>query len=243
MIISDWIWSECVGHSKVLSTWPWIFGQHLLVQTDDDVVSKGLHLIWCTITTGIIIHSTCSGQSWVCFFSNHSFQGLQWLYTWKFWPNNISANCHHSFTVISCISPSSILTLPLFKASPHLRLVPDSTLHESLISSYYHSSCIILLFTFILLRSFLSPPFRPSFRPSPVSLLIILVPVYLFIILYSLHVNIFCMWFFCALLHPLLSFPHCQGTSLNYLYITSQVSSQAWHCVLLVYLVMWLVIP
>src|ERR1700761_7471558 len=45
------------------STWPWIFGQHLLVQTDDDVVSNGLHLIWCTITTGIIIHSTCSGQS------------------------------------------------------------------------------------------------------------------------------------------------------------------------------------
>ena len=35
----------------------------------------------------------------------------------------------------------------------------------------------------------------------------------------------------------------CQGMSLNYLYITSQVSSQAWHCVLLAYLVMWLVIP
>ena len=44
------------------STWPWFFGQQLLVQTDDDVVSNGLQLIWCTITTGIIIHSTCSGQ-------------------------------------------------------------------------------------------------------------------------------------------------------------------------------------
>ena len=77
------------------STWPWFFGQHLLVQTDD-VVSNGLQLIWCTITTGIIIHSTCSDQSWVCFFSKHSFQGPQWLYTWNFWPNNISANCHHT---------------------------------------------------------------------------------------------------------------------------------------------------
>ena len=35
----------------------------------------------------------------------------------------------------------------------------------------------------------------------------------------------------------------CQGMSLNYWYITSQVSSQAWHCILLAYLVMWLVIP
>ena len=35
-----------------------------------------------------------------------------------------------------------------FDASLHFQLVPNSTLHESLISSYYHSSCIILLFTF-----------------------------------------------------------------------------------------------
>ena len=51
-------------------------------------------------------------------------------------------------------SPSSIPTLPLFEASLHLRLVPDSTPHESLISSYYHSSCVNLLL--LLLFSVLS---------------------------------------------------------------------------------------
>ena len=97
---------------------------------------------------------------------------------------------HLSYPVFS---PSSIPTLPLFEASLHLWLVPDSTLHKSLISFYYHSSCIILLFTFTLLCSFLSPPFCSSFQPSPVSASIILVPVYLSIILYSLHVILWCL--------------------------------------------------
>ena len=35
-----------------------------------------------------------------------------------------------------------------FDTSLHFQLVPDSTPHESLISSYYHSSCVIILFTF-----------------------------------------------------------------------------------------------
>ena len=55
---------------------------------------------------------------------------------------------HFGFLSYPVFSPCSILTLPLFEASPHLQLVPDSTPHESLISSYYHSSCVILLFTF-----------------------------------------------------------------------------------------------
>ena len=116
-------------------------------------------------------------------------------------------------------SPSSIPTLPLFEASPHLRLVPNSTLHKSLISSYYHSGCIILLV--LLLFSVLSRHLRFIHHFDH---LLFLFRSFLFLCTSS-SFYILCMWisFACDSFVPcyILSFPSLTiACDISYLHFT-----------------------
>ena len=126
----------------------------------------------------------------------------------------------HQFLSYAVFSPSPVPTSHLFDITPHLWLIPDSTLHKSYIIQ------VVFIFLFVLCSScqlcsvyllttscFILWSFFIPFHHSS-----------------SLHVNILCMWFLCALLLPSFfslnvacdilcvsfhSYLHCYGYSIH----------------------------